>query len=95
MKSDPLYKQGTSTRIALQFAAAMNKPITTEQLIKVFPHKFAPKGTVSHQHSAVNKAVQRLIDNGHINATQQGWVITDAGKEHLRTYAPPYKGEKD
>jgi ribosomal protein S19E (S16A) len=95
MKSDPLYRQGTSTRIALQFAAAMNKPITTEQLLKVFPHKFGKNATVSKQNATVNKAVQRLIDNGHINSTQQGWVITDAGKEHLRTYAPPYKGEKD
>lgn len=81
-----IYKRGSQPHTLLQFALSMRGPIQPDTVLKVFP-KFKIKGDVSKQRLGVKQHLSRLVENGHLNETQHGWVITDAGVDYLRRTA--------
>jgi hypothetical protein len=81
------FTYGGGTHVALRYAR-MNRtrPISVEQTLALFPHKF-------NRPSRVVESFSLLTRHGLLTETKKGWVITNRGIDHLASIAKDYLGE--
>jgi len=81
------FNYGGGTHVALRYAR-MNRtrPISVEQTLALFPHKFSKP-------SRVVESFSLLTRQGLLTETKKGWVITNQGIDHLASIAKEYLGE--
>jgi ribosomal protein S19E (S16A) len=81
------FTYGGGTHVALRYAR-MNRtrPISVEQTMALFPHKFSKP-------SRVKESFNTLTRHGLLTETKKGWVITTRGIDHLTNISKLYLGE--
>lgn len=81
------FTYGGGTHVALRYAR-MNRtrPISVEQTLALFPHKF-------NRPSKVAESFSLLTRHGLLTETKKGWIITNRGIDHLASIAKDYLGE--
>lgn len=82
------FKYGGPTHCILRFAKSQNqRPITISKIMDMFSHKVSKP-------SRAKESLDRLEKHGYISKKGDGWVITLAGSEYLRTTVHSSGGER-
>lgn len=84
--SNPSLKYAGATHVALRyFQMKRGTPVTSDDVLKMFPNKFSKP-------SRVKETLEILHKNRLISTQDDGWVITPNGSEYLRATAGAYRG---
>jgi len=83
--TEPRILNGGSTHCALKYAVMKNKPVTAEDVYRMFPHKFRSITRTKESMAMLEK--YQLVES-----VPTGWVITPMGSEYLQSTAKSYKG---